>query len=111
MTRQLRWVLLGVVLVGCGGSGKPTATSAGSATAPIIKDFAFSPSPIRVKAGTTVTWTNKDSTQHTVRADNGTFTSPHLGTGVTFTHTFSTAGTYTYHCAIHDYMKGTVVVR
>ena len=102
--------VLGLVLAGCGGSSSKTPATGASPTAPVIHNFAFSPNPIRIKAGTTVTWTNTDNTDHTVQADDNSFGSVHLGTGKTYSHTFAKAGTYTYHCAIHTYMKATVVV-
>lgn len=88
-----------------GGSG--AAGGAGSVT---IQNFAFQPATLDVAAGTTVTWTNQDSAQHTVTADDGSFGSDKLGTGSTFTHTFSAPGTYTYHCSIHASMKATITV-
>ena len=45
-------------------TGAPAAPVAGNAVA--ITGFAFSPAALTVKAGTTVTWTNKDSDAHTV---------------------------------------------
>jgi plastocyanin len=73
--------------------------------------LAFSPASVTVKVGETVTWTNKDSTTHTVTADKGEFSSDPLSKGTTFTATFTTAGTYTYHCSIHPTMTGTVIVQ
>jgi plastocyanin len=46
-----------------------------------------------------------------VTADGGGFGSSTLATGASFSHAFSTAGTYAYHCAIHASMTGTIVVR
>jgi plastocyanin len=74
-----------------------------------IVDFGFNPGSITVKPGTTVTWTNTGVT-HTVTSNSGLFDSGHLGSGDTFTFTFSKAGTYAYHCAIHTGMKGEVTV-
>jgi nitrite reductase (NO-forming) len=76
--------------------------------------FAFSPSTLTVKAGTTVTWVNDDSTIHTVVGD--TFDSRNekkdgLGKGDTFSYTFNTPGTYPYHCTMHPFMTGTVIVK
>lgn len=76
-----------------------------------IKDYAFSPAAITVKVGTKVTWTNQDAVGHTVTADSGTGPdSQLLDQGQSYSYTFSKAGTYTYHCAPHPYMKGTVIV-
>jgi plastocyanin len=92
--------------------GAPTAT----ASAPVageqvsIDNFAFAPATLTVKVGGTVTWTNHDEEPHTVAANDGTFHSPGMGTGATFSHTFPTAGTFDYVCSIHPMMHGTVVV-
>ena len=88
---------------GSGGNGT-------SGNAVEIKDFAFAPASLTIAAGTTVSWTNRDSPAHTVTADDGSFDSKQLANGASFTHTFATAGTFTYHCAIHSSMKGTIVV-
>lgn len=108
----LTLLALSVVLIGCSSSKKSSGSSgsSGTATAPVIKNFSFSPNPIKVKHGTQVTWTNRDGSTHTVQADGNSFSSPHLPTGQSFSFTFTKAGTYTYHCAIHTYMKGTVIV-
>lgn len=78
-----------------------------------IKDFAFAPGTITVKKGTTVTWTNQDSTKHSVTPDDETAdfkSSDLLSKGQTYSVTFNTAGTFTYHCSLHAEMKATVVV-
>ena len=75
-----------------------------------IVDFAFQPASLEVPAGTTVTWTNSGAATHTVTADNGAFDSGRLASGATFSQTFDTAGTFTYHCEIHPQMTGTIVV-
>lgn len=112
-----------LLLAGCSQS-RPVATSAAPTTgtsitapaAPVrgdqitIDGFAFAPVTLTVPAGTTVTWTNRDEEPHTVAASDGSFHSPGMGTGATFTHTFPTAGTFDYVCSIHPMMRGTVVV-
>lgn len=87
-------------------SQTPTSTDKVS-----IADFAFSPTNITVKKGTKVTWTNNDSTAHTVTADSGS--GPDSGTlspGQTYSFTFINTGTFNYHCTIHSEMHGTVTV-
>ena len=93
-------------------SAAPSASAAGGSggAAVTIKGFAFGPAALTVNAGTTVTWTNEDTTGHTVTFDSGGVTSDTLQNGATFDHTFATAGTFTYHCAIHPSMKGSVTV-
>jgi plastocyanin len=85
--------------------------SAAAGQAVTIQDFKFSPDAITVPVGATVTWTNADSTQHTVTADDGSFDSGPLDSGATFSQTFATAGTFTYHCNIHSNMTATVTVQ
>jgi LPXTG-motif cell wall-anchored protein len=63
-----------------------------------------------VKSGDTVTWTNRDSAPHTATASNGSFNTGTLKQGASASHTFTTAGTIAYICAIHPSMHGTVVV-
>lgn len=63
-----------------------------------------------MKAGTKVTWTNNDGAPHTVTSDSGAFGSQTLNQGNTFSFTFTSAGTFPYHCAFHPGMKGTVIV-
>lgn len=75
-----------------------------------IDGFAFAPATLTVKAGTTITWTNKDEDPHTVVDNGGAFRSQALGSGGTYSFTFPTAGTFDYICSIHPFMRGTVVV-
>lgn len=74
-----------------------------------IAQFAFSPDPITIKAGDTVTWTNNDGVSHTATGtgwDAGT-----VSPGGSRSVTFATAGTFTYVCQFHGNMRGTVVVQ
>jgi len=78
----------------------------------MIKDFAFNPASLTVKKSTSVTWTNQDSSNHTVTETDGQ-TGPgsgSLGQGQTYSFTFNTAGTFHYKCSIHPSMTGTVTV-
>ena len=105
-------IILGVAAAGlsagCGGSSAPSAPAT---VAVAIKNFAFAPATITVSPGAKVTWTQDDSTVHTVTAVDGSFDSGNLAQNQSFSHTFSTAGTFMYRCNIHQYMTGTVVVR
>ncbi|MFI5255180.1 MAG: cupredoxin domain-containing protein [Candidatus Limnocylindrales bacterium] len=100
-------IALALMLAGC--SSTPTDTSA-TGNAVTISDFAFKPDVLTVKVGTTVTWTNKDSTGHDVKWDDGAPGSETLSTGQSYTRTFATAGTFTYICGIHASMKGKITV-
>ena len=113
-------VLVGTAACGNAGSARaPDATapsaSAGEQGAVTIKTFDFEPNPVRVEAGTTVTWTNKDEILHNVTSGerdepDGTFAKQLDGPGSVAEHTFDTPGTYAYHCSIHPGMDGVVVV-
>jgi plastocyanin len=96
------------------GSEAPADTAAAApaegAGAVAIANFAFDPADVEVAAGTTVTWTNNDGTPHRVKANDDSFDSDDMSQGDTFEHTFDTAGTFDYICAIHPSMKGTVTV-
>lgn len=115
-----------LVAAACGSGSTPasTASSTGGGTAAVvIKSFAYTPQTITVKAGTTVTWTNQDSAQHTVTSTDGISTSANVtnafdsglfNQGQTFSFTFSKAGTYFYECTIHKAqpaMHGEVIVQ
>lgn len=89
-----------LALSGCTGS-EAIADSAGGTKAIDMKDVAFSPATVTVKAGTTVTWTNQDDMVHTVTAEDGSFDSGDMDKGDTFSHAFNKAGTYYYYCVPH----------
>ena len=101
----------------CAAARKPTPSPSSGASGPAgstvqvsIMNFAFSPATIAVASGTTVVWTNGDTAAHTVTAADGSWTSPSLAKGARYSRIFNTPGTYNYICAIHPYMKGTVIV-
>lgn len=75
-----------------------------------IQNFAFNAPAVTVPAGTTVTWTQRDIDLHTVTVTDKSFDSGELENGATWSWTFKTAGTYSYVCALHPFMKGEVVV-
>jgi plastocyanin len=96
--------------------GSSTTTSAGLVV--LIKagtggdnTLNYAPSSFRLVVGTnnTVTFVNQDSTKHTVTANDGSFDSMDIAPGGSWTHTFA-AGTYSYHCTYHNWMKGTITV-
>lgn len=76
-----------------------------------IRDDKFEPPSITVKAGDAVTFVNDDDDAHTATADDGSWDSEGLNQGQTWSHTFSKSGKVTYHCTVHPFMKGTLVVR
>ena len=77
-----------------------------------ISGFKFTPASLTVKSGAKVTVTNDDSTAHTATADDGnSFDTGTLDPGSSQTISVSRPGSYGYHCSIHPFMKGTIVVR
>lgn len=82
----------------------------------IIKDLSFTPPNIKVKSGTTVTWVNKDTMNHSVIAEESTNTGDLptqdvlFGKNETFTVTFKKVGTFKYMCGPHAFMHGSVEV-
>jgi plastocyanin len=87
------------------------ADNAAQGGAVSIDNFTFGPQTLMVKAGTTVTWTNKDDIPHGIASANNAFTkSKALDTDDSYSFTFTTPGTYQYFCYIHPHMTGTVVV-
>jgi len=130
--RSLRLVVGLVALasaVACGGGyltptpspsptpspGVPPAGPSSSITIPIgasaLGRGAFNPADLNVAVGTTVTWMNNDTVAHTSTSDAIAWSSGIVAPGGQFSFVFPTAGTFSYHCAIHPGMVGTVVVR
>jgi plastocyanin len=105
-----------ILLLGCGsdsgGTGQTSATPSGSgATAVTIKNYIYKPATITVPKGTTVTFTNQDSTAHTATSkESGVFESGPIETGKSAKVILNTSGTFTYYCLFHPFMKGTIVV-
>jgi plastocyanin len=91
-----------------------TSVSMGPGSSTLTTD-AFSPNPIQVSVGSTVTWTNNDSVIHTVNSGtsptlSGLFSSPIMNPQDTFEYTFTEAGEVPYFCMLHPNMVGTVSV-
>jgi plastocyanin len=119
---------LAVPLVGCGGggdtdstssssagsgsaSGAGSASASGGAQAVTIKGYMFKPADITVAAGATVKFTNEDTTAHTATStQSGAFESGAIQPGKSAVITLKQAGTFTYYCAFHPFMKGTITV-
>ena len=91
----------------CGASSAEPADS----TKILVKDFMFAPTPLTIKAGSTVTWTNMDDEPHTVVSDTGVFKSGGMDTNESFSFKFDKPGTYHFTCSIHPRMVGTIVVQ
>jgi plastocyanin len=107
------------------GLGAATATTLAAVVAPgwaqtlphasagaiSIDNFTFTPQTLTVKAGTTVTWTNKYDIPHGIASENNAFArSKALDTDDNYSFTFTTPGTYKFFCYVHPHMTGTIVV-
>lgn len=104
--------IIGVLALSLPATGMVTLHPARAQTTTItIVNFAFSPASVTVPAGTTITWTNQDTAPHTVTSDTGLWDSGTVNTGGSYSRTFSTPGTFPYHCAIHPFMKAEVIVQ
>jgi plastocyanin len=109
-TRLLLTVVGMTALLGTAPWSRLTAEVADS-TKIVVKDFMFAPTPLTVKAGSTVTWTNLDDEPHTVVSDTGLFKSGGMDTNESFSFKFDKPGTYRFTCSIHPRMVGTIVVQ
>jgi plastocyanin len=109
---------IAALLVGCGGSSDGTdrtssasSPSASGTKAVTISDYEYAPETLTVPIGTTVTFSNRDSTPHTATSkQSGAFESGSIDTGKSAKVTLDEAGTFAYYCLFHPFMKGTVVV-
>ena len=101
---------------GASGSKSSSSGAAGSAGGTVTVSMAslkFVPSIVHIKAGETVKWTNNDSPPHNVTYQSGpkfASSKPVMNPGTSYSVTFKQAGTVTYICTIHPFMKGTIVV-
>ncbi len=88
------------------------ARADGPTAAVSIDNFTFTPPNLTVKAGTTVTWTNRDDIPHGIASSSNAFTrSKAMDTDDSYSFTFTTPGTYQYFCYVHPHMVGTIVVQ
>jgi plastocyanin len=76
-----------------------------------IRSLQYARGTVEIDAGTTIEWRNRDPLAHTVTSDDSAFDSGELRPDASWSHTFTTPGTYSYHCVPHPSMKATVVVR
>lgn len=77
----------------------------------VSADIPFDPASLNVSVGGSVVWFNGDNTIHTITSNTtGLFDSGNFLPGARFSHTFSAAGTFAYHCTPHPWMTGTIVV-
>ena len=75
-----------------------------------IENFRFVPATLKIAAGSSITWTNKDEDVHTVMDAGGAFRSAALDEGQSFTFTFAKPGVYRIACSLHPQMSESIVV-
>ena len=121
-------LLAGILLLaGCGTStntavptttAAPAGTTSSNSSVAEVKiteqdeKYGFAPATLTVAKGTRVEWSNTTDAPHTVTSDSGTTLASSMinPSGGSFDFTFTQPGTYTYHCTVHPYMKGAIVV-
>jgi plastocyanin len=114
----LSLILFAALVTGCGSDSssenpamKSASSSGATAKAVTIADYTYEPADLIVPAGTTVTFTNEDSTPHTATSkQQGAFDSGSIDRGGSGSITLEKAGTFAYYCAFHPFMKGTITV-
>lgn len=110
-----RWALLGTTLfaplapVAASDADQPSP-SEGAAQVEIVDFMRFEPKVLEIEAGTTVTWTNYDGSNHVVQLPDGT-ESGRMHMESQWSHTFDEPGTYEYGCFMHTHMEGTIIVK
>ena len=109
-------ILVVTILLHTSGSVSIAQSPAPGGITVTMKEFEFTPREVKVKVGATVTWTNTGTTAHSATAIDKAFNTRNLQPGETKSVTFSTPGTFVYHCVFHGNpddksgMIGTVVV-
>lgn len=128
MTRKSTAMLIAaacaaVLLAACGSSSDSGSTSSANPTAAMgssgggggdavtIEDFAYAPAGLTVSEGSTISFTNRDSTEHTATASGSGFDTGTIEKGQTKSVTLERAGTFDYVCTFHPFMHGTVTVK
>jgi len=118
-----------LVLAACSSSGASSAASTAASSQPSaagpqvcketadpgavavsIVDFDFQPKDVTAKVNQVIAFTNTGSAAHTATLDSGGCTTANIAAGKSDGLVFSASGTYTFHCAIHSSMKGTIVI-
>ena len=110
LTNRNFWLVLTLLLIGAVFTTYSRVATADTNEI-IIQNFAFEPSTLTVKAGTKVTWVNRDDEPHTATATDKRFNSKTLENGDRFSTEFTEPGTYKYYCALHPKMTGQIIVK
>jgi plastocyanin len=106
MTRLLPIAVVGLLLA----AAVPAQGQEGRVRNVSMPGKVFAPARLQVLIGDTVLWRNDDAINHTVTANDDSFDSGYLSAGSTFSRVFAKVGLYAYHCTIHRFMRGEIVV-
>jgi plastocyanin len=110
LTGALLAVAAGFALLIGGVGGAAASPNAAAKSARVtIKSFKYHPKPLRISKGTRVGFTNKDRARHTA-THRGIFNTGVIKHNQTRFITFRHKGTFRFHCTLHPFMKGTVIV-
>ncbi|MGD9734190.1 MAG: cupredoxin domain-containing protein [Solirubrobacterales bacterium] len=93
-----------------GQSATDQSATASRAASERIANFSFRPTPLTVAAGTRIVFSNQDGTSHTATQNGGGFDTGRIRPGRSAAVTFKRPGTYLFHCSIHPFMRGKIVV-
>jgi plastocyanin len=103
--------LVAIVTLVCGSFVADQGTKKGAQTHTVVMEgTGFQPADLKIAAGETVVWVNKDPFPHTATATNGDFDSKEIEPGKSWKHTFKAKGDFAYVCTLHPTMKATVKV-
>jgi plastocyanin len=106
--RTIVLAAVAVLALAVTGASQPASQATKAVT---IKATGFTPASVTISTGDAVKWTNRDTKNHQVVANNGSFASAVIKPGKSYTHTFNTAGTFGYRDALHPSLTGKVVVK
>jgi plastocyanin len=102
-------LILLAAAIACGKGSTPMSPTPSTASVTITSG-GFAPNSVSISVGSTVMWTNKDGSAHSVVADGGTFSSGAIAPGGQYSYAFPSAGTFMYHDGSNPSMVGTVTV-
>jgi len=117
LRRATLMALIALGLAGCSTKDSNPYSSTSAAPMPssptnvAIAGMTFGPAQLTVAKNTTVSFTNNDGISHTATSDAGLWDTGTITPGATKTITFTSAGTFAYHCTIHPMMKASIVVQ
>jgi plastocyanin len=108
----MRRLLFGLLFTGVAALALALPANVLAATKTVnIYGAVFQPATVTIQRGDAVRWVNRDNANHQIVADDGTFASPILRQGRSYTHTFRAVGTFRYRDVLGQVKRGTVIVQ